>query len=361
MGVTTNQYVVGQVESVVDEFLLLDPYQTPMVSLIGYGEPIYNTSHEWVEDEMFPMTAKLGADITNVATSLTVSSAEPFRINQLIKIEDEILLITNIAGTTLTVTRGYASTTAAAHTVAASIVEVLFNQGVEGADARENRYKARVPKSNYSQIFDETIKISGTVQEVMQHGVSDEYEKEKLKKQLELALQLEKAIINGVKYTNGDIRMMGGIRQFIQSNLIAVGGALELDKINDGAQKIYEAGGFKTGGRYVLTVGAKQKRALSKITQSQERYTREDTGRGSVAEKVLTDFGEFPILLNPNLKPDELLIVDANRIAIRPLGKRSWFHKFLGDKGDYIQGQIVGEYTLEFMQEKAHARLTGLE
>jgi hypothetical protein len=32
----------------------------------------------------------------------------------------------------------------------------------------------------------------------------------------------------------------------------------------------------------------------------------------------------------------------------------------MGEKGDYTTGMLVGEYTLEFKQEKAHARIKNL-
>jgi hypothetical protein len=32
----------------------------------------------------------------------------------------------------------------------------------------------------------------------------------------------------------------------------------------------------------------------------------------------------------------------------------------MGEQGDYTRGIVVGEYTLEFRQEKAHARIKGL-
>ncbi|PFJ18162.1 SU10 major capsid protein, partial [Bacillus cereus] len=53
-------------------------------------------------------------------------------------------------------------------------------------------------------------------------------------------------------------------------------------------------------------------------------------------------------------------IIDANRITIRPLVTREFSHEFLGKKGDYMKGMLVGEYTLEMLQEAAHAKIVGL-
>ncbi len=355
--------LIGKKQSVVDELLLLNPYQIPLISMVGFSEPIYNTTHEWYEDEMFDTDSIVTAAALVSDTSIVVADTEPFRINQVVKVNEELILITavNTGTKTLTVTRGYAGTTAAA-IAQNDVIEVLFTEGTEGADAREARYKGRKPASNYTQIFDDTIEISGSSEEIAQYGIDDLYEAEKQKKQLELALQLEKAAINGIKYSNGTKRMMGGIRQFIQSNVTDNGGAVlnSLDPINDLAQDIYRAGGFKDGGTFAIMVGAKQKRALSKLDQDVIRIERADNARGQVVTTLITDFGEFEVKLNDNLKSDELILTDINRIKVSPLGKRSFFHTFMGKTGDKTTGQVVGEYTLEFKQEKAHGRIKNI-
>src|SRR5690606_39706825 len=87
---------------------------------------------------------------------------------------------------------------------------------------------------------------------------------EQANQMVQVPLQLQKAAINGVKYENGQVRQMGGMRSFITTNVIdGQGGALDMEMINDLAQKIYEKGGFATGANHVVMVGAKQKRALS--------------------------------------------------------------------------------------------------
>jgi hypothetical protein len=353
--------LIGKKQSVVDEILLLNGHQTPLLSLLGFGEAVTQTTHQWFEDEMFADESTVAGAVTNVATAVVVADAEPFRVGHVVKVGEELLLVTavNVGTKTLTVTRGYAGTTAAAIADLAKI-EVQFVEGQEGADVRGARSKARKPVSNKTQIFDDSIEISGTAQAVTQFGINDLYEYEKQKKQLELALQLEKALINGIQYESGQIRQMKGIRQFIASNVDNVAGALTMDAVNNLAQKIYEAGGFASGGDYKVIVGAKQKRKLSALDTNKVQIARGENARGEVVDKLINDFGEFEIALNNNLAADELLFVDANRMAIRPLVGREFFHKFMGEKGDYTTGMLVGEYTLEFKQEKAHGRLKGL-
>ena len=355
--------LIGVREDIVDEIMLLNPYQIPLISALGItGGEVISTTHEWFEDQLYDTKSTVTAAALIDATAIVVASVEAFRPSQVVKIADELILITSINADTktLTVTRAYGSTTAAAIALNA-VIEVMFVQGVEGADARDARYKARVPVSNITQIFDDTIDISGTAEAVQQYGIDDIYESEKQKKQLEKALELEKAIINGIKYNDGNIRMMKGIRSFITTNVVdANSAALTIDMINDAAQAIYSIGGFKEGGNFNILVPAKQKRVLSKLLADKINLTRQDTTRGQVVNNILTDFGEFGITLSDNLKQDEIILTDMNRMKIMPLRTRGFGHTYLGKKGDSTQGQIVGEYTLEFRQEKAHARIKGL-
>ncbi|MCE3023203.1 SU10 major capsid protein, partial [Staphylococcus pasteuri] len=129
--------------------------------------------------------------------------------------------------------------------------------------------------------------------------------------------QLEKAVINGLKYDNGRVRQMRGIRNFIQTNVATAGGApISVDMLNDTAQKIYKNGGFASGGRYVIVVPAKQKVAISSLSNDKIRITQSESSRGQVVDYLQNDFGRFQIVMNDNLKSDELLFIDANRIAI---------------------------------------------
>lgn len=354
--------LIGKRESVTEQILMLNEHQTPMLNLLGFSGPVSQVEHQWFEDEMISDESTVAGAKLATDTTITVADAEPFRANQVVKVGEELILVTAVAGSDLTVSRGYAGTTAAAIADGAKI-EVMFVEGQEGANAREARYKARKRVSNLTQIFDETVSITGTAAAVSNYGIDDIYEYEKAKKQLELALQLEKALINGVKYESGDgvTRQMAGIRSFIKTNVANASNAAITDAmINDSMQAIYEKGGFANGGAFKIVVGAKQKRAISNFEKSAIRLDRADNGRGQVVDFFVSDFGQAEIVLNNNLTADELFIVDANRVSIHPLQGREFTHEYLGKKGDYYEGQIVGEFTAVLQQEKAHARIKGL-
>lgn len=361
MSLFNSKLIVGARESVTDELLLLNPHQTPLLSLLGFSEAVANVEHSWFEDEMYADESTVAGAKLVGDTEIVVADAEPFAAGQVIKIGEELLLVSavNTVAKSLTVARGYAGTTAAAIADGAK-VEVQFNEGQEGREARSGRSKKRVRKSNITQIFDATVEITGTAAAVAQHGIDDLYEYEKQKKQLELALQLEKALINGVKFEDGDIRQMDGIRSFIKTNVANAGGAVTYEMINDQLQKIYESGGMASGADHVILVGAKQKRKINAFDSDKLSVLEDSRKRGTIVNTIVSDFGEVPVSLNNNLAPDELLIVDLNRVSVHPLQGRDFSHEFLGKRGDFVQGQIVGEYVLQLQQEKGHARIKGL-
>lgn len=75
----------------------------------------------------------LSGSINNSVTSITVASATGFPSsgNFRIKVESELMLVTAVAGTTWTVTRGIENTSAAAHANAVSVIHVLTEKGLE--------------------------------------------------------------------------------------------------------------------------------------------------------------------------------------------------------------------------------------
>lgn len=360
--VTTSNLVVGRKESVTEELLLLNPVQIPLISMLGFGAPATNTEHIWYEDEMFGTKTPAVAEADAAAEELEVEDASIFREDHIVMVNEEYLKVKKVDKDVnkIEVVRGYAGTEADV-IAEGDVLDIQFLEGEEGMDAVDARYKPRKRVSNATQIFTDSINISGTQQAVANHGIEDLYTHEQFKVQTQLALQLEKALINGVYADDGTLRRMRGLRNFIKTNVTEETGELTYDKIVDALQSISDAGGFADGGNagYEIVVGTRLKRAISKFGQDYVRTTEEDDTRGIKIDYLATEFGEFPVTINDNLKDDEVLIIDKNRVHIRPLQGREFFHEFLGKKGDYLKGMIVGEYTLEVQQEKAHALLKG--
>jgi len=354
--------LVGRKESVVDEVLLLNPNQTPLVNLLGFKQPVTNTTHVWYEDQTFAVKTKVTALAAIDATELTVADVEPFVVDAIAQIEEELVQVTaiNTSAKKITVVRGYAGTTALAIAKDTEI-EFLYVRGEEGADIPKSRYKPRQRVENYTQIFMESVEVTGTAESVSQYGVDGLYNYEKAKKQLEVALQLEKSLINGVKFDDGTVRHLGGLRNFIKTNVTDAGKvAISIKMLTDMVQTVFEKGGLAGGGQYAFIVSAHQKRAISDLQGDKIRITQAENSRGQVVDHLVTDFGQFPIVMNDNVKSNEIFFIDINRTAIKPLNDRGFHHIPAAVTGDRQRGFIVGEYTLEFKQESAHGRIKNL-
>ena len=358
--------LVGVRESVSDQVLMLSAETIPMLSLLGFSdEKAIATKHTWYEDEMFLMASTLDEAIAADDTlEMTVKDAEPFRKDQVVKVDDELILVTNFVASTkvATITRGYAGSVAAAHDDESS-VEVQYNKVEEGQNARAARSKVKIEKDNYTQIFDDTIDISGTAAEVSVYGVDDLYEAEKVAKQKELAIQLEKTIINGIKYTNGtDERTLGGIRATIVTNVLAGGGtALTNARLNAMVEDVWNAGGFESGGNYAFIAPANQIARMRALDENGRTYDQMSGAAGAQIGGFISDLvGFIPVTPNKNMSATEIFLVDLDRMEVMPLGNRTFAHTYLGKVGDSEKGQVLGEYTLKMVQEKAHAKAINL-
>lgn len=145
-----SRLIVGKRENISDELLLLNPYQIPVLSLVGFGSPVTNTTYGWVEDKLNIMNDQLNGALSNSATTVVVDTGDLFRPDQVIRVGEELMLVTAVSANNLTVTRGYGGTTAAS-ALDNALVEIMFNLQDEGADARDSKYKARVNVDNVTR------------------------------------------------------------------------------------------------------------------------------------------------------------------------------------------------------------------
>ena len=360
--------LVGVKQDISSDFMILNPYDIPLITAIGgiSKQSAENTTHDWYEDVMFPKygITNNGGPVSSSDTSVVVVDASDFRVGHIIQPagSSELIVVTatNTATNTLTITRAYAGTTAAGWADSA-VLNIKFIHGLEGQNARDARFKPQNHLFNYTQIFDSTIEITGTAAAVSLQNVQNVFELQRWKEMKELGWQLENALIDGIRYTDGNTdRKMGGIRQRIVTNITNAATAdVTLDLLNGLAQDVKNNGGLK-GGRYVFMVGDAQKRKIGNLLASDITIPHADTMRGLIVDSIRTDFGTIGVMANDNLNADEIYLIDLQRIRVMPLNTRGWFFKYMGAVGDKTTGMIVGEYTSEFKQEKAHGRLYNL-
>jgi hypothetical protein len=371
------------VEDVSDIIGIVSPFEVPLLDHLGDAKrSALSTVHEWIEDTLLGNIGKLNQSSftpnPETAVGLIVDDASVFRVGDLVRPGDtgEVMLVgsVNTGSNTLGVTRSYGGTTAA--TLADDMVlTILGNAALEGDASPEARFTNRVRKSNYTQIFTAGIDVSGSMQASRAYGIADEVDYQKQERMRELLRDLENCVINGVapsstQQGSGTVRRsMNGIVHSIETNVFAPGaggipggdgsGDDELNEavINAALKRIWDQ---SSGGVDTIVVGGAQKRKINGFATGSRAYLPEDQTYSDMISVYESDFGVCRVVMSRWVPSDTVLLLDSSRISVMPMQGRSFHYKPLAATGDSVNGQVIGEYTLEFKNENAHGLIQGL-
>ena len=369
------------VEDVSDVIGIVSPYETPLLSHLGDPKrAAQSTVHEWIEDELLANTDAINQTIFSpgptTATSIVVDNGGKFRVGDLIRPANttEVMFVAAVASNTLSVVRGYGGTTAV--TLADNMVlNILGNAALEGDDAPLARFTSRARKQNYTQIFTATVDVSGSMQASRAYGVDDEVDYQKQERMRELLRDLENCVINGVSPASNQIgsstvrRSMNGIIPSIATNALVPGAGgmpqgggagndeLTEELLNAALKRVWDN---SSGNIDTIVVGGAQKRKINEFASASRQYVPEDTSYRDMINVYESDFGVCRVIMSRWVPEDALLLLDSSRIEVMPLAGRSFHFKALAATGDAFKGQVIGEYTLEMKNERAHAKLRGL-
>jgi hypothetical protein len=362
-------------EDVSDLIGIISPYETPLLDALGDPmRSVRSTQHQWMEDELLPNKDSIDDDVFSNPTSDTqfeVAHGGRFRIGDQIKVEGsaELMLVTNVNGNTLTVTRGYSGTTPQA-LADAQVINILGNAALEGADKPVARFTNRVRKSNFTQIFTASVEVSGSDMAASQIGLADEMDFQKQERLRELLRDLENTVINGgqpaanPQGSDSVRRTMKGIIQHLTSNIFSVGQGsfpagndLDENKINYALRKIWEN---SNGHIDMIVVNGYQKRKINSFLSDMRSFSPDDTTYRDMVSTYQSDFGICKVITTRWIPQDTVLLLDSSRIGVLPLAGRSFHFKPLASTGDSECGELIGEYTLELKNEAAHGLIKGL-
>ena len=368
-------------EDVADVIGLISPHETPLLDHLGDPRiAARSTVHEWLEDALLPNTDLINqASFTPSATTATqfsVDHGSRFRIGDQIRADGarEIMLVTAIAANQLTVIRGYGGTTAEALADNKKLL-ILGNAALEGADKDASRTTTRIRKQNFTQIFSATVEVSGSQQAAATIGVRDELDYQMQERLRELLRDLENCALNGVAPASAQQgsatvrRTMNGILPTITTNAFtpntgpipagdgAGNNGLTEAVLNAALRTIWEQ---SAGAVDTIVVNGSQKRRINQFIGQSRGYAPGDTSFKDLVSVYESDFGVCRIILSRWMPSDAVLLLDSSRASVLPLAGRSFQFKRLASNGDAESGQVIGEYTLELMNESAHGVLRAL-
>ncbi len=362
-------------EDVSDLVGIISPYETPLLD--AFGDPsrsASSTRHEWLEDALLPNKDFI-SDATLLdplnETQFDVNDGGRFRTGDQIQIEgkQELMLVTQVSGNTLTVIRGYAGTPRSA-LVNGQTVNILGNAALEGDERPQARFTCRQRQSNWTQIFTQSVEVSGTDLAASPIGLADEMDYQKQMRLRELLRDLENTVINGgqpVSTPQGSQtvrRTLRGIIQHLQTHVYSVGAQdfpqgndLDEPKINYVLRKIWESSSSTVD---LIVVNGFQKRRINGFLTGLRSFGPSDTAYRDQVSFYESDFGLCRIVTTRWVPQDAVVLLDSSRVSVLPLAGRSFHYKPLASRGDYECGQLIGEYTLELKNEAAHGLIRGL-
>ena len=360
----TYESTVGVKLDVEDAIYMISPFEVPFLGTYGKDrgsvlgrDTTTQVKVEWLEDELVPGGDQLNGAHTAAATFITVDDRTVFKPNDLVRIDDEFLRITQFGATaqTLEVERSWGTPAAAAHNDNATVL-ILGTLPQEGDDPVSGLNTNRTQPFNYTQIYQDEVEITRTEEKQAKYGVRSERNYQIGKRLKENAIKLEKNLILGTReqdLTNRR-RSHGGLDFFITTGVDSTTTTIDEAKLLDQLQNSFDRGGMVD----LLAVGGTQKRKISAFSGDKIVLAREDNVRGAVVDYYDSDFGRIYIILNRWIPTRFAFGLEKQYIDM------VWFDPFfvepLAKTGDRQQDQLIGEVTMKVRNQKAHFKFTAL-
>ncbi|MFC0906245.1 DUF5309 domain-containing protein [Clostridium sp. MT-14] len=228
---------------------------------------------------------------------------------------------------------------------------------VEGSETTVFQNSTRVPKSNFCEIFKKAVQVSGTAQASSVTGIADMYSSEMADRLIELKVNLEDKLINGIKNDGSAtpfVRHMDGIYSFVDAGNKVTNTALAEEDFKGTVKKLWDNGLGSNG--YVALCNADLKEIIDSFYNTQYNYNAPQGEFGLVANGINTNFGHVSLILDRHIPEGSLIVFDPSYIRLGFL--RTPFSEILAKTGDSVKGQVIAEATLKVLNSKALATFT---
>jgi hypothetical protein len=246
-----------------------------------------------------------------------------------------------------------------------SLRAVGVNAQVEGFDAVDGTLAATVMRNNVTQIFAETIKVSGTADAVDTYGRAKETAYQLSKASAQVKRDLENAFVGvnqaAVNTNAATARKTASVFSQIDSSMLVKTGATNtpLSEANllTALQKAWTEGAEPT----TAMVTADDSLVVADFAKASGRNREINNGTAdrkivNVVDLYVSPFGEVGVQLNRFLMPGKTLVYEAD--MWKRLILRDWFRETLAKTGDNTKMMIVGEFGLKHKNYKASAYIS---
>jgi hypothetical protein len=354
--------------------------RVPLIATLlaaGAVAPTVQPEFKWFTDAHAERRTQInngGTAYNAGTTALVVDNAAAFYPECLALAEatGEVMFVSavNTGTNTITVVRGLGSVVAAA---AGSVADNAFLRNIgpargEGADAPSDRTSGPTEVSNHTQLFRETISITGTMQ-ATQTLTADERARQRAKKFEEITESMENAFLFGARATgaqnlataNGErVRTTKGVLQAITTNVWnAAGTVTEATMIENFWEPLYR---FGTGAKAVLC-GGTVLNTLHAMYKDRVRFEAGQTAVGLNIGRIITPYGEASIIYQPQFKgayAGWALGVDLSKVRMRNLRALAMRPDIQPNGKDAVVDEWLAEAGIEWGDEQSHAVAKGI-
>ncbi|WP_409174838.1 DUF5309 domain-containing protein [Brevibacillus fortis] len=229
----------------------------------------------------------------------------------------------------------------------------------EGSETTVFQASSRAELNNVQEIFKKAVSVSGSAQASDVIGISNLFASEVNDRLIEMKVQVEKKLLNGVKDLGSvdGIRNMGGLLSFVPSTNKVTGAtinAITEDEVKATVRKLWEAGVATS--EFFALVNADVKEMIDDLYKDKYSYIAQQSKFGLIVDTIRTNYGNVNFILDRHMPTDKIVMFDINNVAVSYLRKP--FFELLGKTGDNVKGQVITEASLKVLAPKGLAEYT---
>lgn len=361
-----------------DRFRLLDPDTSQFQTILNKLPSKVATREKvnWLEDELFPNLTTLAASATSADSAVSVASGTGTyaRVGDLIRVvtTGEMLEVTGITSDSLAVSRSVGGVAAASAASGGDLL-IVANAAAQGADYGTLKVIKRVLGYNYTQIIRHPFGFTGTDVEIETYGPGDPMN-ETAKKAIEHKRALENLSFFGARdFTSSSPNSkgyMGGLQEFISTNVWSSAGSVDLAYIDDKLQTVFQRGSLSK----VIFAAPTPAAALSRLFANNWVRARPDDNvyGAKVSAFINGAYGEsVPVIVKRewgtrqvanNGHGSWMFVLDLEYVKKRPMRNRNTrlLRNRQGNGEDKVIHEYLTELSMEVSQEKVHGLIKGI-
>lgn len=331
-----------------------------LLNTVSLGDSVKAVDPKWFDDRRLAIGTSLGGAYTAASGEVTLASVEGVRPGSTFSVGSTVFKATAVNPTTKAVT----VSVLAGDANHADSAEVIFigNARAQGSARQDSDINTPIERFNRTQIFDDSVVITGTQEAVDQYGSGglNLTLENAVKKKLErLYLLMGRALWRNPRVVPDDNNaegIMGGLNWYLDQFGQQTTSAFSHENISAFIYDLYEAGLINPQ----IWINPNDVDVYRQLDAAYIQVDAKVTFAGRPIPTMLytTRGQEVPIMIDPQCPMGGHHIIDPSLISIHPLSGRQFFVKRASDDDDNKKARILGEYTAKIFNSAFMGRFT---